>query len=180
MIDNYNQNPNRNGWNNDCDLHHSYNDTSQKEIDYKRLKPIYNTIIKQFLKSIDVPLDFNLKIENYTVTTHSQSMNSHAHLPAVFSGIHYLKFNPDVHKSTIFKNPSNFEELLEYFYPNDLVSNFPNNFLSNWIRTDLPIEDLTEDDMVIFPSILKHHVGPSLSSEPRVTVVFNIDLILDD
>lgn len=180
MIGNYNEKPNRNGWNGDCDLHHSYNDTSQKDIDYRRLKPLYKTITKQFLKSIDLPLDFDLRIENYTVTTQSQSMKSHAHLPSLFSGIHYLKFDPQFHKSTIFKNPSQYEDLLEYFYPRELIKHFPSNFLSHWITTDIPIPDINEDDIVIFPSILKHHVGPSLSSEPRITVVFNIDVILPE
>lgn len=179
MINNYNEKPSRNGWNDDCDLHHSYNDSSQKDIDYSQLNTLYRLVTKQFFKSIDLPLDFNLRIENYTVTSRSQTMMTHSHIPSIFSAVHYLKFDPQYHKSTIFQNPSKYEDLLEYFYK-DVVDHFPNTFLSNWIQSNLSIPDVKEDDIIIFPSILNHYVGASLSPEPRITVVFNVDAILPE
>lgn len=173
--DNYNKNKHRNSWNTGCDLHHEYNDDSLPTLDYTPLYPLYTHAIKQFLISIGADLQWSLSIENYTVSSNSQSMLPHHHVPALFSTVHYLKYNPKVHTSTLFHNPSPLEPVIDIFYP-DIKDKLPKNYLSNWLYTTIELPDIQEDDIIIFPSILFHSIASSLSDETRITVVSNISL----
>lgn len=102
----------------------------------------------------------------------NQSHDLHDHLPCQFSAVHYLKYNPEVHTSTIFVNP----------YRQVSLSSAP--------RIDTSIMDLVqpmwtpqslvqieEGDILIFPSFFEHKVARQQSDEMRVTISFNFNFI---
>jgi hypothetical protein len=178
---NYSKSPVRNKWNCDSSLHHAYNDLKNPffdKIDYSSVIPIYKSIIKKFidnLKFIDDNFYWNFEIQNYTVTTENQNMSSHHHMPAVFTAIHYVKFNSDQHNPTLFHNPSKYSPVLGMFY-NEQQSIFDCNDVNNswiWNTTMIPTE---EDDFIITPAIVDHSIIPSKSLNERITIALNIHL----
>jgi hypothetical protein len=173
-LDNYEEQPSRNKWNAGCDLHHSnLDECSQTQLDLSTVYDQYVTHTRQFLKELGAPYyQFELDIANYTVTTDIQSMMSHHHYPALFTGIHYIKYNPKVHKPTQFDNPSILESVLKPY--TEEASNFPNNFLANWMYSSVELPDIQEDSIIITPGYLSHSLPPSHSDEPRISIVFNI------
>jgi hypothetical protein len=77
----------------------------------------------------------------------------------MFSAIWYLKFNPLEHTATRFYNPNfDFEKMKNF----STFSYIP------------PVE---ENDLIIFPSIIKHDVPKQTSNNLRITIAFNIDCI---
>jgi hypothetical protein len=174
-LSNYEQQPSRNTWNEGCDLHHSNTDEcSQQQLDLASVYSHYIQHTKQLLSHLGAPdYKFDLDIANYTVTTGIQSMMGHHHYPALFTGIHYIKYEPKHHKPTTFNNPSHLESVLKPY--TDQASFFPNTFLSNWMYSQIELPDVKEDDIIITPGYLSHYLPPSHSDEPRITIVFNVN-----
>jgi hypothetical protein len=176
---NYERSSSRNNWNNKCDLHHSYNDTSNLDfvqLNYDSLIPVYQKEIQKFidLLSLRKKIFWNFEIENYTATKHNQNMISHHHIPSVFSAVHYIKFDNQEHLPTVFENMSGYVDYLGVLYPN--IMNILGDDISNsWIHSQY-YPDVKEDDIIIFPSALRHHIEPSRSNTLRATIALNIFL----
>ena len=106
----------------------------------------------------------------YNVYEKNYFQNIHDHGNSLFSGCYYLKFNKDIHHQTTFHNP-NYNLDYEKIDDNPLFSFEP---------------DCEEDDLIIFPSNLKHGtkgLKDENSNELRITISFNIrneDLCLKD
>lgn len=179
MLKNYEKSPSRNKWNKFSDMHHEIDDLDNKDlekINYEQIAPVYQEIIQSFVDKIPTVKSFNWNYEivNYTVTKNIQNMISHHHIPSTFSAVHYLKFNPSLHKSTIFTNPSTYRSIFDLLYADHwdfLDSKDPRNF---WISPFVEL-DVEEDDIIIFPSILDHNIAASYSDEERVTISININ-----
>ena len=184
MVHNYRKDSSRNQWNPNCDLHHEYNDRDNEDyikIDYEKLIPIYNKVVEDFISQISFckNIKWNYEIVNYTVTTNTQNMWPHHHIPSTFSAVHYIKFNPSVHKSSVFVNPSHYNQIFDLHY-HDLVDCLdPNNDDNMWIFGNRTVS-VKEDDIVITPSIVDHAITRSNSDEERITIVLNINILKDD
>jgi hypothetical protein len=178
MLHNYQLEPSRNEWNPACDMHHEYNDVNNTEFikpNYDQLIPVYTNVIQTFMNDLNFqrPMQWRFSIENYTVTTQTQHMITHNHLPSQYAAVHYLSFSSEEHTSTVFQNPSLYSSVLSLYYDNLRDALPPNSphalpFYSDY---DLPV---SEDELIIFPSMLDHYVKPSRSSKPRITIAFNI------
>ena len=97
----------------------------------------------------------------YNAYAHGQYQHMHKHSNGnnnLFSGIYYLKFNPHEHTSTRFYNPA-FEIDFDKVRHNKFFCFMP---------------EITEDDLIIFPSDMGHDVPAQYSSELRITVSFNV------
>ena len=113
--------------------------------------------------------DFDVSINKiwYNVYTDGEYQEVHDHLgslfePSHFSFIHFLCFDKENHKPPEFRDP-----------------------LSQLRTTSLELErnncgevyvpDVTEGDLIMFPSYLQHCVPPGKKTEyPRITISFNV------
>lgn len=163
----YLKNPSKipDGWK--CDLYSSFSYNSD---DYKSgyipedLISLIEEKLNEFFDEEFTPtLQGTYYISNiwYNIYKKNQYQELHSHGTCLFSGCYYLKFNKDYHEQTFFCNPNfniNFNKVENesYFYSN---------------------MDCEEDDIIIFPSNLKHGTKGIVKDcdESRITISFNID-----
>ncbi len=106
---------------------------------------------------------------NYYSGGHNQE--EHDHNPGFFSGIHYLKFNPEVHSPAHFVNPC-YTLFLYQFKDVDVEDESQSEYRSHhWYP------DVKEGDIIIFPSWLRHMVREQKSNETRISLAFNINTL---
>jgi mannose-6-phosphate isomerase-like protein (cupin superfamily) len=179
---NYERDPRRNKWSND-NFHHSNSDVDNPnfiDIDYTELIPLYEKEIYKFFsqyEKISVKNNLKLKIEiaNYTASKNDQYMGEHAHIPSLFYGIHYLKFDSECHKATVHRNTNAFPRYTHHLYP-DFYNALDGRCIENsWLYQSWEF-DTQEDDFFIIPAIVEHSTKPSYSDKLRISVVMNIDL----
>jgi len=189
--ENYRRDPYRSAWSNDGTLHHCYNDwTNPKFIPYdiQDLMGVYGQVTQEFVHQL--PLHtiprYNFVFVNVTANRQGQYMGMHDHTDedvscaCCYSCVHYIKLEPH-QPSTTFINPL---IVGQYASPTQTIgkyvdaSKFENTtYFHKW---EIPTE---EDDIVIFPSYLKHKVrGDWKQKDPeelRITNAVNINLFKD-
>ena len=159
------------GWK--CFVYSSFIDLEQNNIP-EDLLDIIGEKISEYLhncpKELQIKGTYILSEIWYNVYEKNYFQNIHDHGNSLFSGCYYLKFNKDIHHQTTFYNP-NYNLDYEKIDDNPLFSFEP---------------DCEEDDLIIFPSNLKHGtegLKDENSNELRITISFNIrndDLCLKD
>lgn len=161
---NYNKNPNQTPKNWKCKVHSSF-DSEDTQIPDNLLKIIENKsneFLEIYEKNMGISGEYIINNIWYNAYGKNQFQEPHNHGGAIFSGCYYLKFNKNIHHQTMFYNP-NFN--LDY-------SKLENNsyFCFN--------PDCEEDNIIIFPSLLKHGtsgvIGDMSVEELRITISFNI------
>jgi len=178
--ENYKRSSYRSKWKYYDDMHHSFNDDNNSEfikLDYSELIPLYNEHISIFLNEIPSlkKWEYTWSIQNYTATTNNQCMESHHHLPSLFHAIHYLKFDPEKHQPTIYKNSHDFSKYFTSIYPNiDTIFDL-NNIKNSWMSEKYFLTT-EEDDFIILPSAVFHEIRKSCSDSLRMTIVMNIEV----
>ena len=134
---------------------------------YKQLMPIKSAInqkIREFSK--DIHPNCNLRLDNCWLNiNYTNNYNlRHVHPCSLFSGVIYISVDENSGK-IIFDNNSHAEH-----YPT----------LKN-IETDLfhKMVNYTPKNglIVIFPAWLHHQVQPNSSSEPRISIAFNVQQV---
>lgn len=158
------------GW--DCDLKTDFNNSAANAYsDY------YDDVMKQF--SIDVGLeDGYANIWESWMNCYSGGMNQeeHDHIPSFYSGIHFIKFNPEVHESVYLINP-----LFSYYnlsYSCAAACRRSDDALhAHDFSEQFRLPDVVEGDIILFPSWLRHRVQKTTTEETRITVAFNINTI---
>jgi len=90
-------------------------------------------------------------------------------LPVNYAAIHFVKFNKDVHKGTVFYNP--LEGVLKSTQPTTKDHLRPNDY-----QKLQHIVDVNEGDMIFFPSYVPHSVITQDSDEERLTVAINLSI----
>jgi hypothetical protein len=161
------------------DIHHSHGDESSekfKKINYDKLIPCYHKPIENYVSLLtDKSFNYKFEIVNYSAVTHNSFMKPHAHPNCDFSMVHYVSFDKEQHLPTIFLNPyffsgyiNNEDKLKKIFYNNVSIT-------SSWLFEEWT-HDIEEDDVIIFPSVLKHYVRNIDSEKLRVTIATNITI----
>ena len=178
---NYRLDTNRNNWNTtNTNLHHSNNDLNNKkfkDINYETLLPLYKNNIEYYLKNLKFSqkIKYNFKVVNYTCMKSNQNMQSHYHDNSDFTAVHYLKFDKENHKPTIFENKNTYVSYLKNLRP-ELLNLLDSSDLNNsWAREYWSF-NIEEDDFCITPSFLHHFVPVQTSDKIRITIVLNIYL----
>jgi hypothetical protein len=183
VILNYKKNPKRNKWDSFSTLHHYYNDwgnESYEPIDLSTLLPVYTSIFDNFIGEVCPGAEYKFNIENITVCAdNTHTMGLHDHISGdgtIFACVHYLmcdKFSAVLQ----IENPNSY-----LIYPaldvektsKRLDSNVKNSgFFKNWdIKPEV-------DNLIIFPSYLKHKVLPlpDTTNSFRIAVAINIVII---
>jgi uncharacterized protein (TIGR02466 family) len=151
-------------------IHTSYGDSHNKN-ELNEMSIIYQKYIDTFSKTY-IKGKNNLKIYNiwYNVYNKGDSGPIHTHIDkgVLFSCVHYLKFNPEIHNSITFLNPRRAS--------NKFLAKQNIEFKNLDFYKDEFTPNLKEDDLIIFPANLAHKVEPSTTDEPRITIAFNVGL----
>ena len=180
MLSNYKIDRERNEWDPNSHLHHSVNDeTNVKYVrpNYSIVEKIYLKMATQYVKSLKIDGNISVKIINYSVVDKNNSMDPHVHVHADFVGAHYISFDSNYHQSTMFVNPS--ESIFNYgrVLKPDLYKKIlnQNNSVNSWMLT-IHSYDAQEDDVLIWPSLLKHGIHKQIhdTDKKRISVAFNI------
>jgi hypothetical protein len=179
---NYKKDKNRNNLDSkESDLHHSFGDFENanfKKINFNEIIPIYESIFKDFFSLLPLkkPIKFKFKIVNYTCMTSNQFMKNHYHPDTDFTAIHYLKFNKNIHKPTLFENSHVFSEYLSFLRPNLQNLLNMNNIVNSLFSKNFYL-DIEEDDICITPGLMFHSVPKQIeTNETRITIVSNINI----
>jgi hypothetical protein len=185
--DNYKKDKNRNLWEKNTDsiksnLHHNFSDYKNedfKEPNYEKIIPVYENILLKFLEDLSLkitPIKFKFEIVNYTCMTGSQYMKSHQHSHCDFTAVHYIKYNPNIHKPTLYENTHSFSRYTKDLRPN--LKNILNekDYLNSWYYNSYFL-NVKEHDMCISPSFLLHSVPHQPQTlDTRITIVLDIQL----
>ena len=183
ITENYNKNPNRQVWSQSfmgTNIHHSIGDVSKnfKVPDYTKLNLAYRKPTEYFIQQLNFKNSVTIEqnIANYTASKHEAFLEPHHHTGCQFSMVHYLKFNPNQNKSTVFINPYVHQE---WWDDRKMLSAFAGDIKNTrfaWTEDEWAF-DVEEDDLIIFPAPLKHYVKTYASENMRVTISMNIKLI---
>tara|TARA_R100000388_G_C7220774_1_gene148823 strand:+ start:466 stop:1092 length:627 start_codon:yes stop_codon:yes gene_type:complete len=148
----------------DCFVYSSFRDLEQNNIAEDLLDIIWEKVseyLNNCPKELQIKGTYILSEIWYNVYEKNYFQNIHDHGNSLFSGCYYLKFNKDIHHQTTFYNP-NYNLDYEKLEDNPLFSFEP---------------DCEEDDLIIFPSNLKHGtkgIKEKTSDDLRITISFNI------
>ena len=161
---NYKKNPNQTPEKWKCILHSSYKN-GDNHILTDLLKIIENKA-NEFLDTFDknslILGEYKFSDIWYNAYGKNQFQEPHNHGGAIFSGCYYLKFNKNIHHQTMFYNP-NFNIDCSKLENNPYFCFEP---------------DCEEDDIIFFPSFLKHGtkgISDCVNIEDlRITISFNI------
>lgn len=173
LIDTYNENPNTftSKWN--CLVHSSFNNQENGKIPEDLLNIIEKKItdfLEECPNELKIRGTYIISEIWYNIYGKNQFQEPHTHGDALFSGCYYLKLNKDIHHQTTFYNP-NFDLDYSKLEENPYFCFSP---------------DCDEDDIIIFPSFLKHGtkgVKKNFSNDLRMTISFNLinpDICLDN
>jgi hypothetical protein len=165
------------------DIHHSNKDEENKsfeKVNYTLLSKCYHKPIEKYLSKItnNKTIKYNFNIVNYTAIKHNSYMRPHLHKECNFSMVHYISFDKKEHFPTIFLNPYFFHELLPEKEKTEQIL-IEKNTESSWIADEWK-HDIEENDLIIFPSVLKHYVRNKDSKKLRVTVAVNISVEINN
>lgn len=131
-----------------------------------------NTYYNYVSKFFDLETKFLITDMWWNYYSDGEWQEQHTHVPKSFFGspplfscVHFLKFNPEVHQPLTFVDPN---EHLRY-------SSLDMNFTGYNSKYKLKIR---EGDLVMFPSYLMHFVKPGKPTPeyPRITVAFNLKI----
>jgi len=163
----YIKNPNQTPKKWKCNVHSSFEEKKSFPENFESsLLDEIEKKLKEFLKiygkKIKCKGDYFINNVWYNVYAGNHFQEPHNHGDSFFSGCYYLKFNKKIHHQTEFYNP-NFN--LNYSKLKD------NEYFALTL-------DLEEDDVIIFPSFLKHGTKGMINKnnyeETRITISFNI------
>tara|TARA_A100001201_G_scaffold52183_3_gene51643 strand:- start:737 stop:1351 length:615 start_codon:yes stop_codon:yes gene_type:complete len=176
---NYELDPSRNAVPNLGSLHQSLCDPNDKfkNPNYEQVSHLYAKSIEQYLADINLTgCQYRFYVANYTCISEHTNMRSHFHTESDFAAVHYIQFDDKVHSPTRFNNPCSWNEYAQFIRPNlykFLSMDMEHSWFYDWWECIVK-----EDDIVFFPSMLKHEIPTQKKSDKnRITVSLNIELI---
>jgi len=153
--------PANNGW-------RTNNSSLLDKPEYKSLKAIIDYYMEYYVYDI-VKMDPNLKLRMMAswCVMHKKGdwAHRHSHPNSVFSGVLYLKADPNAGEIEFIKSIGTLNLFSPAILPKVVEYNVYNS--SSW--TVAPIDSM----LIIFPSCLEHAVNPSRSDEDRFVIAFN-------
>lgn len=158
------------GW--DCELQTDF-DNSMANLYHHH----YDDIMAQFTKDVGLKEGAAMIHESW-VNCYGKGHNQeeHDHLPSFYSGIHYIKYNPEVHEAVHFLNP--LFQLYNCTYTlSSQVCRGDNALQEHPFSRQWMLPEVKEGDIILFPSFIRHRVNKQETEELRITASFNINTI---
>lgn len=125
----------------------------------------YCDVISEFSK--EVGLQGEVTVDDMWMNVYEKNCfkGNHTHAPSQWSLCHFILFDPKLHKSLCFHNPSRVILGSNYPYGVDTQVN------RYWFAEYVPY--IEQGDVLIFPSYLEHSVPLNTSNQLKATVSFN-------
>jgi len=187
-VKNYEIDPTKNNWDNTCDLHHYYYAMDEAPSEIKSLTQSYKTVINDYMSSISKNANafkYRWKMVNFAVNTKYMAAHDHFYKmkgwQSAFSCCHYISYNWRYHSPTKFINPLVIGQYSST--TQDIANLLDKGDINNSSYFGEYSLDVKEDDMIIFPSYLKHIVANGIKQKtdiPRILGVANIDIGIGD
>ena len=110
-------------------------------------------------------------IDSWWININSRNSTNglHVHPFSFFSGVYYVKCDPELHSGISFETPLKVKDTL---WTSDIVPNENQEFNSFTARTWTYPPELGK--LLIFPSWLEHCVGDNNTDDIRVSISFNV------
>lgn len=142
----------------------------------KDIQELYQQSITRFLIKAGFRTDVKWRREIkfwFNIGKQNSYQEEHYHVsgpkPICYAGIHYVIYNHEVNSKTYFKHPA--MHMITGVTPSYDTALYPTDF-DNLIKTI----DVSEGDIIIFPSYLTHFVERQMSVNLRATMSFNISI----
>jgi hypothetical protein len=140
------------------------------------IQELYQPAISRFLIkagfTLNIPWRREIKFW-FNIGRENSYQEEHHHVsgpkPINYAGIHYVIYDSAVNSKTYFKHPA--MPMIISVMPSYNEALHPTDF-SNLIKT----VDVSEGDIIIFPSYLSHLVAKQHTSNLRATLAFNISI----
>jgi len=131
--------------------------------------------VKGFAKRLGIIPDVHMQNMWINISNSGAYNHVHAHSRSIVSGCFYVK-TPENCGSIVFTNPNKhlMRAYLEYWHLMD-EGKLDNSPLSHF---DWQI-DPEENNIVMFPSWLEHHVDDNKSDEDRISISFNFSAMIE-
>ena len=183
---NYNISNYRNEWDrneiNRSNFHHTNKDEDNESfeiVNYDSLKDLYDQVVQVFIRKLsfrDDKVNYKWDIVNYTVCNEGQYMRYHDHIAHCdFFMVHYLQFDKEIHKPTLYNNTHVFSDYMEDLRPS-LFNSLENNLENAWLKREAYI-DVEEDDLVLAPAAVPHMIPVNdKSNKNRITIISNVKI----
>lgn len=184
IVSNYGKTKYRNKFDETSNLHHYYRDERNpffESLDLENLRSVYKTVFDTFISSLNTngKIDYSFQITNVAVYGDNQHLDIHDHFDKeqIFSVCHYIKIPKDgsfirFHSPMIYTTYNNYYN--SFFNEKmDKASVDNSHGMQNFDLSTL------EDEMIIFPSYLKHSVSKNFcqfkdSNDLRICVVSDL------
>jgi len=130
------------------------------------LNPLFNKVLKaanNYKEIISYKHPLKISASWVMINGYKDYNVEHMHPNSVLSGAYYLTTD---NSNIVFINPSS--EAMGYTFSHNDIEKY-NEFNSNVYRVKP-----SANDLLIFPSWLKHRVGPNLTKKNRICISFNI------
>ena len=87
---------------------------------------------------------------------------------------HYIRFNPEVHPRTTYRNLAYYSPFVNKIYKS-VTNKVGDCYSTSWLYNTFHLSE-NEDDFVITPSVLTHGVPPfkQHTETPRIVIVCNV------
>tara|TARA_R100001086_G_scaffold90058_1_gene44285 strand:- start:344 stop:994 length:651 start_codon:yes stop_codon:yes gene_type:complete len=161
------------------DIHHSVMDENNpkfKKPDYSSVEKAYQAPVTEFIQNLNIKNPVNVKhqVVNYTAAKHASLLEPHIHTECEFSLVHYVKFDKTENSPTILMNPYAFQDYWERKSKLMKIVH-TENVENSWLFDEWAFST-DEDDILIFPAIMKHYVKNDESKNLRITLSANINV----
>jgi hypothetical protein len=177
-MEQYEKSKYKNTWDEDSDLHHYYENWDGAP-ELGSLDQSYQKIIEECMNSISGKFEWRWNIVNLAVNTKYMAPHDHFYRKdgwqGMYSFVHYISYDKDNHTATRFINPLIFAQFPDNINDiGDLLDSEDDSNSTYYKDGQIYVE---EDDVVIFPSYLKHFVRgiKEEGDKPRILGVANID-----
>lgn len=158
-------------WN--CNVHSTM--IEHNHINYERFSDVIVDQYTQFSTQMGL-YQHTYKLDgpwyNYYVSGSNQELHTHCDSGAMYSGVYFLKLNPDHPRIAFYNTSGSF-----YYYEGQkqLQQLYQSTNILHSDTQQMYELDVVQDDFIIFPAYLSHAVFVQNSAEPRITISFNIN-----
>lgn len=146
--------------------------TFDREIDFDWVNVFnhYSPILREFGKNFGLAGEIDVTNVWFNAYKTSQSQEIHDHLPGQFSAVHYLKYENE-HSPTVFINPYGKASVPHKPPFSCMIHEIPGMWMGQQYI------NVSEGDLLIFPSFLEHKVPRQTTDDLRVTISFNFNFL---
>ena len=148
------------------------NNLTKDESILKPLTDKINSKRQDIIEFFGLNNNINIVIQNYWINVNQKNNfnRPHVHPFSLMAGVYYVKV-PENSGRLVFENPI---QQHDFVIKSNMIKEF------NLVNAGYWCAEPKENDLIMFPSWLKHYVEPSESDEERISIAFNLEIGKDN